>query len=188
MKLNLGCGPVWLVGYLNVDVESLAEIAARARTVGLPDAPPLGADFLQADLSRPWPWADNSAEAIIADNLLEHLGHAALSHLLQEALRVLAPGAAMTGRVPDIDRIVAYANEQADWSWEPAWALGGPYRTAAYNALQNMAHGWGHEQVFTARMLEERLTLAGFETTVEPCETHGLRYSASKPLKEASHV
>ena len=184
MRLNICSGPVWLSGYVNTDIDTLSLLHGRCIKAGLimPQAGP-NTTYLQADLLLPWPWADGTATEILADNCLEHFDHAGLNHLFAEALRVLAPGATMTGRVPDIERIVAYAAAKADWSWEPQWALGGPYQTTAYNALQNMAHGWGHKQVFTGPMLQERLRLAGFAAAVEPCETQGLRFTATKPTE-----
>jgi len=184
MRLNICSGPIWLPGYLNVDIDPPEELLERARNAGLTAPSDAGeAYYVQRDLLLPWPWKADTATEILADNCLEHFDHAGLDHLLREAWRVLQPGAAMTGRVPDIETIVHYATERADWSWEPSWALQGPYQTTAYNALHNMAFAWGHLQVFTRAMLQERLTLAGFEAAVEPHATHALRYSARKPAE-----
>jgi len=181
MRLNLGCGPIWLKGYINCDIDTPEEICARAVRAGL-EEPRQSHDtaFAQMDLLQAWPWPDGTVTEILADNFLEHLDHCGLNHLLAEARRVMATGASMSGRVPDIARIVDYARERADWSWEPTWALGGPYETTAYNALQNMAHCWGHHQVFTQGMLSERLRLAGFLADVVPVGQHALYFVATK--------
>jgi len=180
MRLNIGCGPVWLRGYLNVDISPLDVIAESARCAGKPDTPPAGTAFLQFDLAERWPWLDNSVEAIIANELLEHLDSPTLTHVLTEAWRVLVPGLSMTGGVPDYERVFQYYQEGSDWLWSPAWVTAGPYDTPAENALQNFAHGWGHRQVFTERMLRKRLETAGFQVVVTKGEFEGLLFQATK--------
>ena len=181
MKLNCGCGPIWLPDYVNVDISDLEELAENARRAGLAEAPPAGVIFEQRDLGQPWPWATGSVEATLASNLLEHLDSRALTQFLSEAFRVLVPGGEMTGGVPDFERIWNYYVTGADWSWVPDWQTGGPYKSKAANVLQNMAHGWGHQQIFTRAMLWERIAAFGFETNVYPCGEHGLRFVAKKP-------
>lgn len=57
MKLNMGCGYNKYPGYVNVDVSSVCE----------PD--------LVCDLeSLPWPWEDDSADEVIFNHALEHIG------------------------------------------------------------------------------------------------------------------
>ena len=55
MKLNLGCCDAAIPGFVNVDL------------VAGP-----GVDQV-ADLSKPWPWADNSIEYVRAWDIIEHL-------------------------------------------------------------------------------------------------------------------
>lgn len=180
MRLNIGCCCNWRVGYVNVDVCSLAELAVIAAGHGWPQAPAEGADFAQVDLREPWPWADGSAEEIVAENMLEHFDPEGLTHLLAEAFRVMQPGATMTGHVPDIDRIVAYAQVRSKWEWAPEWTKG-PYDEPSWNALHNFCYGWGHKQVFRMPMLQARLKGAGFEATVAMSEEHALYFVATKP-------
>jgi len=99
MKLNCGCGPIWLPDYVNVDISDMATLAENARHAGLAEAPLPGVIFEQRDLGQPWPWPSESIEKILADNLLEHLDHHALTQFLSEAFRVLVPGGEMTGGV-----------------------------------------------------------------------------------------
>jgi ubiquinone/menaquinone biosynthesis C-methylase UbiE len=78
MKLNLGCCDRHLPGFVNVDIR-----------------PP--ADQI-ADLEAPWPWPDNSAEEIVAEDVIEHLPDKI--HTMNEAWRVLKAGGLFRIKVP----------------------------------------------------------------------------------------
>jgi len=178
MKVNLCCGLDWRKDYLNVDVESPATLEQWARQAQYP-LPDRTAQFEQHDLSKQWPWPDDSATEILADNCLEHFDNPALKHFLAESFRVLKRGGVLRGDVPDYETICDLARDGADWSWEPICAKG-PYPQAAWNALQNFAHGWGHKQVFTLDMLRWWLCDAGFQAKVTRFRTHALRFEARK--------
>jgi len=127
MKLNIGCGCVWLSDYTNVDREGYAKICQWATMAGKP-LPVVGsAEFLQYDLTLNWPWQSDTVEEILADNSLEHLENLELTHLLREARRVMKVGASITGRVPDFERVWQYYQDGSQWEWFPE-ATYGPYR------------------------------------------------------------
>ena len=86
MKLNLGCGPKRMAGWVNVDK------AAAFR----PDQ--------VVDLEEfPWPWPDASVDEILLNHVLEHLGQAPDSFIgvMKELWRVCKPGAPVRVHVPD---------------------------------------------------------------------------------------
>lgn len=88
MKLNLGCGDKKIDGFVNVD------------KYGDPD--------LQVDLRAfPWPWEDNSIEAIYSRGYFEHAPE--FMRTWREAHRVLKPGGSLTLIVPN------WRNPQAPW-------------------------------------------------------------------------
>jgi hypothetical protein len=86
MKLNLGCGPKRLPGWVNVD-----------------KAPMFRPDELVDLETFPWPWPDSSAEEILLNHVLEHLGQSpeAFIGVMQEMWRVCRPGAQVRVHVPD---------------------------------------------------------------------------------------
>jgi len=134
MKLNIGCGYMYLKGYVNVD--SSDESVADAR---------MEADSLCYD--------DGSAEEIKAAQLIEHLGFFKTKYFLAECYRVLKPGGLLTIETPDIektfelflkgDRVVREA------------ALGWVYGSEC--------PGMEHIYCFPSELLEELLAGAGFE-------------------------
>jgi len=110
MKLNLGCGPVQAPGWVNVDGSQRAWLVARAKWLDrlvtlarlLPPSDFDGVTF--ARLDKPFPWPDNSAEAVYAGEVLEHFTEADGLDLLRRCWRVLAPGGHIRVRVPDNER------------------------------------------------------------------------------------
>ena len=86
MKLNLGCGPKRMAGWVNVDKSAAFQ----------PDQ--------IVDLERfPWPWPDASANEILLSHVLEHLGQAPETFIgiMKELWRVCRPGACVRVVVPD---------------------------------------------------------------------------------------
>jgi hypothetical protein len=85
MRLNLGCGPNKIEGFLNVDKEAACS----------PDA--------IVDLETfPWPFETGSAEEVVLNHVLEHLGETTGTYfsILKELYRVCAPGAKVRITVP----------------------------------------------------------------------------------------
>jgi SAM-dependent methyltransferase len=81
MRLNLGCSTRNFSGFTNVDLFPPADIIA--------------------DLTKPWPWEDNSVEDIRAWDIIEHL--ADKNFTMNEAFRVLQPGGKFDIIVPTTD-------------------------------------------------------------------------------------
>lgn len=85
MKLNLGCGPRPIEGYLNID--TVADFA--------PDR------VMDLEIT-PWDLPDDCAEEVLLNHVLEHLGASTASFLavMQELYRVCADGARLSINVP----------------------------------------------------------------------------------------
>ena len=85
MRLNLGCGGNKMAGWLNVDHSSAC-------------AP----DTLVDLEALPWPWPDSSAEEVLFNHVLEHLGATSTLYIgiIKELWRICAPGATVTIAVP----------------------------------------------------------------------------------------
>ena len=96
MKLNLGCGQHRVEGYVNVD----AAVAC-------------GPDQVVDLEAFPWPWPDDSVEAVLFHHSLEHLGAQAdvFVGVMKELYRVCAPGAVV--------RVVAPHPRHDDYLGDP---------------------------------------------------------------------
>jgi predicted SAM-dependent methyltransferase len=142
LKLNLGCGNVYMEGWVNIDIESdKADI--------------------RHDLRMPLPYDDNAADFIYSEHFLEHLPvHDGLA-LLCECRRVLKPGGIVRVAVPDLSYLLF--RYFFFWRWQP-WFKKYGYEFIATNAeMVNLAfREWGHQYHYNAKELKRRLREAGF--------------------------
>jgi hypothetical protein len=70
---------------------------------------------LVADLTKPWPWADNSVDEIRASHFVEHLEAGDRIHFVNEAFRVLKPGATAQIITPHWNSCRAYGDLTHKW-------------------------------------------------------------------------
>lgn len=88
IRLNLGCGPNKLPGFVNIDsVEAFK-----------PD--------LLLDISQPLPYPDLSVDEILADGILEHFDKYLRFIVFYEWARVLKIGGTINLSVPNLEKIV----------------------------------------------------------------------------------
>lgn len=87
MNLNLGGGSQRIDGFQNVDLSP-------------------GADYMHDLGCFPWPFADGSADALIASHILEHFTKAEGRAFLRQCYRILKPGGFLAIAVPDMDRFI----------------------------------------------------------------------------------
>lgn len=87
VRLNLGCGDKVLAGYVNVD-EASARAGARPDVV--------------CDVRRLEPFADASADEVMAIHVVEHFWRWEVADVLREWVRVLKPGGRMVLECPNL--------------------------------------------------------------------------------------
>lgn len=101
VKLNLGCGGRPLPGYINVDMDGLADLKARYPTQQFPE----GIEIHDYDIFH-LPFADATVDEVRADSLVEHLSFLEEPRFFNEVKRVLRPGGLLQFATPDFEDTV----------------------------------------------------------------------------------
>lgn len=138
VKLNFGCGTNKLDGWQNFDAE--------------------------IDITRPLPFADNHADFIYAEHVVEHVDYVKALAFFAECHRVLKPGGVIRICVPSLENIWK-RGDQEYFNFARKWAPSAD-RRGAMHAIIN-AHG--HKAIWTQGLLEACLFYAGFEG-IASCE------------------
>lgn len=132
VRLNLGCGDKLLPGYVNVDI---AESRAGVR----PD--------VLCDLHHLTPFADASADEILAVHVIEHFWRWEVVDILREWVRVLKPGGRMVLECPNLRTACEHFLKDPDTFAQPD-ARGQHSMWVFYGDPQwrdpLMVHRWGY--------------------------------------------
>lgn len=134
MKLDLGCGKNKLEGFIGVDSRAFE-----------------GVDVV-ADLSKPWPWQDETVDEVHCSHMVEHLTATERIHFVNELYRVLKKGGKATVITPHWASARAYGDLTHQWPPVAEWwyfYLGKAWRDV--NAPHNDAYTcdfdatWGYQ-------------------------------------------
>lgn len=108
IKLNLGCGPVQPLDWINVDGSNRAWLASRynwfdnllvkAKVISVTE---FKSSTVYANLNRRLPWSENKVDSVYLGEVLEHFTKADGAALIAECFRVLKSGGVIRCRVPD---------------------------------------------------------------------------------------
>lgn len=104
------------------------------------------------DLTKPFPFADQSVEAIFSSHVLEHLFMDEVESLIPEFKRVLKPGGICRVVVPDLEKIVK--KYDAD---DPREFLSDMFEVSKRGEVKN-----SHHCGFTGKFLTKLFSEAGF--------------------------
>jgi ubiquinone/menaquinone biosynthesis C-methylase UbiE len=137
MKLHLGCGNDYLKGWVNVDL-----YAKEADII---------ADVLHL------PFEDNSADAILAQHVIEHFHYYNSFKLFKEWYRVLKPGGWLIVECPDLKKVTkAFLEKTIPFDAMYVCLYGEPWKPG-----QTHYYAWFTEQLIWA------LKGVGFKQFVE---------------------
>ena len=164
LQLNVGCGDDFRAGWVNVDLNSGADV--------------------RADLREPLPFPDGCASLVHGEHVFEHLEHPGETmRFLAECRRVLVPGGRLSLSVPDAgEALRRYAAEDHEWfamagrRWHPREHARTPMSQVNYVFRQGTEHryAWDEETLLLA------LSDVGFE--------RGRRRPAEEGLDSPSRV
>jgi SAM-dependent methyltransferase len=96
--LDIGCGTGWLAAHF----PRYTGIDGSANAVEIANG--LGRNVIEGDVDRPLPFAEESFDAIVMKDLLEHVADP--TALVREARRVIRPGGIVFASSPDAQRWV----------------------------------------------------------------------------------
>ncbi|MFN2577931.1 MAG: methyltransferase domain-containing protein [Pyrinomonadaceae bacterium] len=147
LRVNIGCGPNPLPGWVNVD-------SARNEKVDV-----------VWDLRRGLPFPEESCAAIFGEHVIEHMTKEDAAVLLQEIYRVLQQGGVVRLSTPDAARYLrAYAGDDS-FLHHPSFELA--METPMDRVNQMMREGGQHLWTYDAPALMLLLRQAGFSEVLE---------------------
>ena len=139
LKINLGCGPSIVAGWINLDRE-----------------PGPGAHFWDGSLGIPS--GANTISLIYSEHFIEHLSLQDTLNLMRECVRVLCPGGIMRVSTPDIHVLMqAYEGNALDYWLDVGWRPG-----TLCDLVNEGMRAWGHQYLFDRIRLTNLLFQAGF--------------------------
>lgn len=145
MKLNLGCGPHSLAGWLNIDIEFPIDPIST---------------YLKHDLSKGLPFnhhTDERIQFIYSEHFLEHLTKEQAEKLLRDCFRVLLPGGVIRISMPDLMHLMEmYRAGNINWTpecWKP--------KTPCQMVNEGMRL-WGHQYLWDLYEITDTLKKIGF--------------------------
>lgn len=213
-RLHLGCGLITPPGWINVDGSWNARLAKHPvmrrvlHTLHLlpPDKleVPWNSEVLIHDVRKPLPFPADSASAVYASHLLEHLYLQEGRQLIRECFRVLAEGGVLRVVVPDLHSIVReYLGERPfgelpkDFeSLPPAdrlnrrllmWSPAPPAGNLLYRIYNSWRGFHSHKWMYDADSLIAELEAAGL-VEVQQMELHKSRIDGIEQVEDPSRV
>ena len=132
-KLHLGCGPLALPGWVNIDNQRYP-----------------GVDKV-LDLRKGLPYKDISF--VFAEHFIEHLAYDDALKLMRESRRVLRDDGVLRLSTPNLDWV---------WVTHYRLDAPDDQQVAACFYLNRAFHGWGHQFLYNERTLTATLRDAGF--------------------------
>ena len=172
MRLNLGCGSQLPEGWINVDYALGARIAriplfrAVNKRLRLFRMDWNDSIFLH-DLTRPFPWPDNSVAAVYSSHTLEHMSRAQGQTFLRQCNRVLEPGGVIRIVVPDLACVVRRYLDGGLPAEDFVEALGVLYLETGGRWKRRLAPfvQYPHKCMYDAAALTRGLASAGFDAS-----------------------
>jgi predicted SAM-dependent methyltransferase len=153
-RLQLGAGRTVLRGWLSTDLH------------------PKRPDILPLDVTRPFPFPDDSFDYVFAEHLIEHVSWRDGQVMLAEVRRVLRPGGVLRVATPDLGVLISlYRGEAgADGDHYVDWVSGRYLPDVGHRhpvfVLNNAMRNWGHTFLYDAETLALALADAGFTGVV----------------------
>ena len=149
VKLHLGCGPVMLDGYINVDgSQATPEVCVQ-------------------DITKPFPILDNTVDEILTVHVIEHISRQHIPPMFKEFYRICKTGGFIAIEWPDLLKMCQEVVNNPDCFWThdkrlTKRTISGIYGDSARYPDPTMLHKWGYSAESMRRLFVE----AGFSTVL----------------------
>jgi predicted SAM-dependent methyltransferase len=147
-KLQVGCGHVFLTGWLNADIAS-------------------GEIYLNAE--KKIPFKDDVFDFVYCEHLLEHLSLTKGSKFLKECHRILRTGGIIRIATPDLEKLIDLYFDQNRFvkRQELIEVLYGKEASlSSCEMFNNYMHLWGHKFIYDKNFITLTLTKIGFKNVI----------------------
>lgn len=156
-KLQIGCGPHPLEGWLNTDITL---------------DPLRKGDIMFLDASKPYPIPDASFDYVYSEHLFEHLTYPEATNMLKECYRILKPNGIIRIATPNLEFLVdMYEHPEKDINKayiEFNSKRSGLPSSPVY-AVNYFHTTWGHKIIYDFESLSHFLEEVGFKDITQ-CE------------------
>ncbi len=192
IKVNLGCGPVGIKGWINYDSGVLPLLSKYPKfrhlvcTLGLlpKNYDVVWPNIELLDIRKKFPLKNDSVDFIYCSQVLEHFERYETLRILSESLRVLKPGGIMRISVPDIAKMLDIYQKLSRTSLDSAaqeinliwWGYEkdgpAPSVISKISKLFIRDHQWHYDQISMKEILKEvgfsKIKFQGFRKGVTP--------------------
>lgn len=141
-KLHLGCGDVYLNGWINIDLDSPA------------------AD-MRLDLAQSLPFTEGYASHIFSEHFIEHITRDQAVSFLKECRRILIPGGTIRVSTPNLRFLIAAYLAHNIGEWEELWRP-----ETRCSMINDGMRAWGHQFLYDAEELVRIFKEAGFGSII----------------------
>jgi predicted SAM-dependent methyltransferase len=182
IRLNLGCGSLRPLGWINTDSSINANVQ-KIPLIGKQIAKMFNPveyesdNFVYMNLNKSWNYANDSVDVVYASHLFEHLTLNSTDVFLKEAYRTLKPGGVIRIVVPDLYKICKkYISEFENNNFEGTstdfimWAINmhleGQYGNPSFIKklfLEWQGYPHQHKFMYDDKSLTNKLTQYGFK-------------------------
>jgi predicted SAM-dependent methyltransferase len=143
LKLHLGCGPIKLPGWVNIDIDSRE------------------AD-LNMDLRAALPFANGQVDFIFSEHFIEHITRDEGLVLLRECRRVLSDNGTIRISTPDLHYMTERYLAKDITAWHGLW-----HPLTPCQMMNEGMRSWGHQFVYDWPELQDLLASAGFHRIIQ---------------------
>ena len=149
VKLNIGCGPNPLGGWINCDLE------------------PFSGQVRKLDATQLFPFDEATFTHVFSEHMIEHVPVTGGEVMIRECFRVLRPGGRIRISTPDLEFLIALTrpplsklqNEYIAWSCRNFACDSEPSGVTVMNFFHRL---WGHQHIYDRHGLWALMKVAGF--------------------------